>query len=144
MNGKTSNEKHKLKVFFQFIVNLWHFITQPSPSIHYSEDRRRALLLSSLLVFVIPLFYIPQLIRGLTTANIELLYRSTIICLFLLCSYALSRTRHYMIGVVITVFLSALIPFWGLVAVGNYSQRGLITALIWIVLPVLLGILSFH
>ena len=137
----TKGSSQRSSAIYRSFSYLWSFLTRPSGSIQSFESRRQATLLSALLVFQAPGFYIPQVVRAIHGDRIELLFYYTPVFLLLVASYGLSRTRRHTIGAVLAVFVVAVIPFWGLVAAGDYGQKGVMNALIWAVLPVFMSAL---
>ena len=98
----------KLKAFTWRARQIWQRLTEPSAAVQEPKSRRRARLLSSLLVISIVLLVlyviIGLLVTGVALALEEFVYRMGIIIVALLASaYGLSRTRHYILAGVLTV-----------------------------------------
>ncbi len=115
---------------------LWDKLTAPHPTIQNDEQRQRAHLLAALLVIFLPLFVIPESIRAIQTQNIIIFY--WVIVAFLAAAYALSRSRHFQVGIVITLTVLTLLPIAGILSQGS-TPHNLLSALIWMAPTVLIG-----
>lgn len=119
------------------ISSLWQRLTNPSEHIQQTERRRRAHLLASLMIVLIPFFVIPELARAAANGHIPIYFFGT--TAFLILAYWLSRTRHYRIGVIITLSVLSILPIAGIMATPSYDPERVLYALIWTVPTVLLG-----
>ena len=135
-DSEVPSKQHTLKRMLNFVGRGWTWLTRPADALQKAEYRRRARLLAALLVFVIPLFLIPELIRTVLTGTMPpYLWWTTFL---LLVSYGLSRTRHYRVGTGIVLFIFTIIPTIGIVFL-PYEPERLLVALVWIIPTVLLG-----
>lgn len=79
----------------------WRFLTEPVPTIVSQEDRRRARLLSAMLVVLIPVTFLATLILPYLSPEQPPLHRDPVLLMGLavdflgLGAYLLSRTRHF-------------------------------------------------
>jgi PAS domain S-box-containing protein len=82
---------------------IWHWLTEPATSVVEPDHRRRAQLLSSLLVFLILLGSLFITMQVLTVPDFMPTFQVIMggICV-LAVAYGLSRTKHYKIGAAIT------------------------------------------
>jgi signal transduction histidine kinase len=89
----------------------WRRLTDPSPEVHGVEDGRTARLVASCLVVILPL--------GLTSILVQLALSPAFLPTFLTigaalavlgAAYVLSRTRHYRLGAVLVVLVTAAAP----------------------------------
>ena len=118
-------------------ASVWRQLTSPSGHIQTTERRRRAHLLASLMVVIIPLFIIPELIRAAANGRTPVYFGTTAVLLII--SYGLSRTRHYHYGIIITLTILTAIPLIGILSAPAYDPERLLYALIWVVPTVLLA-----
>ena len=98
----------RIRAFTWRARQIWQRLTEPNAAVQEPKSRRRARLLSSLLVISIVLLVlyviIGLLVTGVALALEEFVYRMGIIIVALLASaYGLSRTRHYILAGVLTV-----------------------------------------
>jgi GAF domain-containing protein len=87
------------------IVNLWHRLTSPIPTLATIADRRRAQLLS-ILTLILTLLFITALIYGPTSYGAFLTLTATT-----LVSYLLSRTRYYRAGIYLFTYAFTLLAY---------------------------------
>ena len=119
-------------------TSLWQQLTSPSDRIQTVERRRRAHLLASLMVVLVPLFIIPESIRATMSGHVPI--HLFITAVLLIIAYGLSRTRHYHSGIIITLTILTAIPLAGILsAAPAYDLDHLLYALIWVVPTVLLA-----
>ena len=116
---------------------LWRWLTEPAPTVQKAEDRRRARLMAALLLILLPLYFVPELIRGLATGDVGVYLLPT--TLALIVSYILSRTRHYRWGVYLALAAFTVLPIANLLAQPDYDPDLLLHALIWMAPTLILG-----
>ncbi len=109
-------------------------LIEPSPAIKYPEERRRARLLAALLVVMLPLYFIPEAIRAAASTRVTFYLVPATIALAL--SYYFSRTKHYRIGIFLTLSAFTLMPFIEVLRRADYDPDHLLITLIWVV-PIL-------
>lgn len=101
------------------IGKAWEWLTRPTESVRQQERRRQARLLSSMLVIFIPLMIVasilvPQFANPTVTNTFQtaiFIYLALGAALVLGGAYALSRTRYYEWGALITVSVISLSTF---------------------------------
>lgn len=135
---KTTDRRSSLSHFSQirtlFIVG-WQWLTEPTSSIQDLESRRRARLLSALLLTLIILSAIGALgrIDGNVTPEV------TFLVVALIVAYGLSRSRHYLLAAWIASCAFFAPPLAAITNETDFSQTSVAIDLIWIALPILLG-----
>lgn len=102
---------------------VWRLLTEPSPRLGDPEDRRRARLLSSVLVGLVPLSFAAALLSpiflGKNDPWSDPTTRIGVPVAFLgILAYGLSRTRFYLTAATTTVALAS-VGTWGSVAVSG-------------------------
>lgn len=123
------------------VGRLWHRLTEPADAITTLEDRRRARLLSALLVILIPLGTIGALIAPIlldpTYAPLDdpFFYVAAGGMLTLIIGYVVSRSTHYQVGAVLSLLAISGTSI-GSVAV---FPQGTQTILIYLAVDVLLA-----
>jgi hypothetical protein len=114
----------------------WQWLTEPAAGIQDIGDRRRAKLLSSLLLF---------LILGLLS-NI-MFSRSWLFVGafgFMSIMYALSRTRYHTLSAILAVFFLSFPSFANVLSGAKaYTNDTLTATFMWIALPLVLGSIFF-
>ena len=117
----------------------WQKLTHPSPFIKDTEIRHQAKLLSSILVFLIPLFSIGVYFN--IRANRGFLYGMLFISVWimLVLSYVVSRTRHYYWAAFLSVIPLSVLPYVPQFLMKNHSDQRFIIAMIWVMFAILLG-----
>lgn len=115
-------------------ATLWSRLTDPAPSIIRAEHRRRARLLSALLLSVILLSLPDFLLENPQSAPFRL-ELTTIIILGI--AYVVSRSRHFVAAASLALGSLSLLPF-AVVIIGDYSAESL-RALHWLFPPIVLG-----
>ncbi len=99
------------------VESLWVRLTEPAETLTDLEQRRRAQLLASLLVFFIPLGALSVVLQGLAVADFGRTYSLVMAgVLVLLLAYALSRTTYFILGAAITVAIPSAISFINVLA----------------------------
>lgn len=137
MNATRSSDRHLSK--------LWRLLTEPSASVQQADRRRQAQWLASLLVAIIAVAGLVNAAWWVSEPAESLIHDvnfwlSIIATLLLVVPYALSRTRHYLWGVLLTLgIVSAAI--YG-VAIPDYGMME-VYALDFLVLTVLLSSVLF-
>ncbi len=116
---------------------IWRWLTKPPASVKESKHRQKAWLLSSLLVPLIPLALLVLVIRMLTDPAFTPSPVALIGVIILGGAYALSRTRYYLWGTILT--LSAIPSTILIIAITNYNPTDFKSLLAYLVLGVLLG-----
>src|SRR5690606_40993538 len=120
---------------------LWRSLTAPSAAIREPEHRRRARLLSALLILLIPLGTIGALIAPVLLdpayrpLEDPFFYASAAGMALLTVSYFLSRSARYQIGAVLALLTISAVTLFG-VAV---FPQGINTLLIYLAVDILLS-----
>ncbi len=122
----------------EFTMLLGRWLIEPAASVRNPVDRRRARSLSALLIAftVLLLISLPESPEGPQVP----VSRTMISLLVIAVSYALSRTRYYQVGTVLTV--SVMYVMMVVVAVcdrADYTSCGMNRSLMWMVLPLMMG-----
>jgi methyl-accepting chemotaxis protein len=120
---------------------VWDWLVEPAASIQEVGTRRRVRLLSSLLVLLAPLTLggtvsTCMLDTVLVLSTPYILGAATVVVLL---AYGLSRTRHYNWGALLTVGAFSAVPFVAILTIPDVESSVLVSILIWLVLPVVLG-----
>ena len=111
---------------------MWNFLTEPVGSIEQPEDRRRARLLSSLLLPIILSVAVGMVAQEYAISMIVTL-------IGLVAAYAFSRSRLYKVGGTIVVILLSLPTFYSIFTRADYSPDGITTTFMWLALSLLLS-----
>jgi methyl-accepting chemotaxis protein len=121
--------------------NIWQWLIEPASSVTASEDRRRAQLLASLLVFITPVNALGLVASMLFSANAQsyTYFVQGATTIVLLIAYGLSRTKYYGWSTVLTLASFSVLPFTVLLAEGTYTFDAFNNAFMWVILPLLLG-----
>src|SRR5690348_7214862 len=98
---------------FFYLRNIWNKLTLPSPALTQADARHHARLLSSLLITLIGLGVVALASPILVKKNHNFLKDPSFLAQIsivgmLLVFYVLSRSRHYKIGVWLTIILIGL------------------------------------
>jgi PAS domain S-box-containing protein len=117
--------------------SIWRNLTEPAISIQESEQRRRAQLLSALLI--------PLLLATLLGALYEGEQRWPLFGSFIVLSitYGLSRTRYYILASALSVAILSAPSFVLVLSDTDYSPINVTARLLWIALSLALGGLVF-
>ena len=96
---------------------LWNLFTEPAAALTEPEQRRCARLLSSLLVFLIPLGMLSITTQLLASPDFTPSFTVIIVGVIVLAmAYTLSRTQHYEFGAVIASAIPSVISFANVIA----------------------------
>ena len=119
---------------------IWQWLTEPVQAIKQPEQRRRARLLSALLVVLTPLGIVSLALvsfsgPGYRPLQDPFFFVAVTIVVVFAVAYALSRTANYMSAAILTV---AVLPPMTLVAV-YFIPTGIDSLLVYITLDVLLA-----
>ena len=119
--------------------SIWRRLTGPSASLREPDRRRQAQLLASLLVFIIPLSFLAE---GVAIALAQPSdhytgYWLTLLALGpILVAYALSRTRYFALGAIVSVVVPSLAVFAGVLFEDGPVYLGFFD---YLVVPLLFG-----
>ena len=119
------------------MVSIWRQLTEPARSVRSPEHRRRARLLASLLLVLVPLYFIPESVRLITDRNVGIHLLG--VTLVIAVAYALSRTRYYKAGIVLALTTFTVLPLLGAVLRPEAYVAQPLNALVWAIPNVLLG-----
>ena len=115
--------------------NFWQKITSPHPSIVTSPERRFATVLATLLLILIPLYFLPEGIRAVIEKHtlIDILYFGSGVVI-LSAAYFFARGPYPRWGARITMLYFTLLPFAALVTQAErYAGENAKNSLIWTV-----------
>lgn len=123
------------------VYKVWRWLTAPSPALKDPTDRRRAQLLSAVLVLLIPLALVLVALPNLAASVIPLAqhpHTAVVICSLAAATaiYGLSRTRYYKTAALAAVFTASSVV---LVAVATDPNPTYIEAAIYPAAPLLLS-----
>ncbi|HRV90643.1 MAG TPA: PAS domain S-box protein [Anaerolineae bacterium] len=90
---------------------VWQWLTHPSGLIQDVALRRKAAMLSGLLLLIFALEMASIIFRAFFFPDVQMAFRQVIIVLLLASIYLLSRTRHYQIAAGLTVFFYPVTVF---------------------------------
>ncbi|MCB0210855.1 MAG: PAS domain S-box protein [Anaerolineae bacterium] len=90
---------------------VWQWLTQPSSQIQDITLRRKAALLSGLLLLIFALEMAASIFRAVFFPDVQMTLQNIVIILVLASIYLLSRTRHYQIAAGLTVFFYPITVF---------------------------------
>ncbi len=118
-------------------IMLW--LWEPSKAIHDAESRQQARLLSALLLALFILLSVGLVANTIWRAlnEEESTYVFATVTVFILLTYALSRTRYYYAAGILALLTLSFFPFGELLAYRHYENVG--TTLMWLILPLLLS-----
>lgn len=114
---------------------LWQKLTEPSPAIENRQRRRQARMLSALLLPMIAITLL-GVFAGRGGAPAVDLVGSTVL---MFIAYGLSRTKHFEIGTLLILIALSAPSVLGVVTADNFTSDNIAAALMWLVLPLLLG-----
>ncbi|MCB9419472.1 MAG: PAS domain S-box protein [Ardenticatenaceae bacterium] len=117
---------------------LWNWLVAPAPAIQQEEQKRQARLLAAILVVLLPLYVIPEAVRGLLNNSFP--FHFGVMAVFLSVAYVFSRTRYYQVGSLITLTLFTFLPISTILLL-NFRDDALSTAVILITPTLFLGFL---
>jgi PAS domain S-box-containing protein len=124
----------------------WQHLTAPHPSLESFADRRFSSILSTLLLALLPLYFLPAGIRAIVERHPpnEVLYFG-IGVLVLAISYILARSRHPRWGAALTLVYFMLVPFSAIFIYGErYLGDNAKNALVWSVPIMLMALILFR
>ena len=117
------SERDAPKSFAGRVTRIWQWLTDPASTVQKPENRRRAQLLNSLLVILMPLPIIVSSIRLLVAPA----YRPSLITMAGLTAlpliYGLSRTRYYKLA---AVAITSLFPIQGCSVLKMLVNKGIL------------------
>ncbi len=116
--------------------SLWEALVKPHEAVTSLDGRRHARALASILVILIPLLIVPAAIRGAITGRFH--FYPFLLGFLLMVGYALSRTRRYRLGIVLTMAALTINPLIGALA-SDHSPAQLFMALVWAVPTIVMG-----
>lgn len=125
---------------------VWRWLTEPSKVIAGTERRRAQLLSSLLLVFV--LVFVVAIVLA-EAANLDFhLYNppfipAVVLVILIAAAYALSRTSHFMMGAALAVISISALAFVTALLKPTHSALDLITLVIFPIVAVMLSSLFF-
>ncbi len=112
-------------------------LVEPSASLHNEDERRQARFLAQMLIVIIPLVFIPALIRSISTPHAMVYFGPAALALVL--AYALSRTRYFRIGTGMALLALTLLPIASIVMRPGEHMEHPFEALVWIVPGLVFG-----
>jgi PAS domain S-box-containing protein len=119
--------------------NLWQRLTTPAEKYRNPDRKRRARMLNSLLLLLVPLFSLPVIIRPLFVISTELLIYFMVAFTVLVIAYIISRAGQYRIAAMLTFGVFTVNPVIILLLQGNYSPENISNTIFWIVPTIVLG-----
>lgn len=120
---------------------LWQRMTEPSDAVEGAENRRRARLLSALLIVLIP-FTLTGAVTSVILNRGEVtgpLLSQFITAVVAIAAYPLSRTRYYNVAAALVLGALAATPFVAVLVQRTRTPLSVYRGLIWAVLPVVLS-----
>lgn len=99
------------QLWYPLWPSLWQWLTQPSGLIQDVILRRKAALLSGLLLLILALEMASIVFRAVFFPDVQMTLRHVVIVLLLASIYLLSRTRYYQITAGLTVFFYPITVF---------------------------------
>ncbi len=126
--------------------NFWQKLTLPHSSIKTSPERRFATVLATLLLVLVPLYFLPEGIRAIIEKQtlIDILYFGSGVVI-LSVAYLFARSPYPRWGARITMLYFTLIPFAALVTQAErYAGENAKNSLIWTVPIMLMALVMFR
>ncbi len=123
-----SSAARKFRDFSAHLATIWQRLTEPADPMQGIENRRRARLLTSLLVPLIPVSVLASTVVPLLTSPTTPLvenrgaYVGIAACFGLMLTYGLSRTKHYTRAAMLTIFISTAAVWAGAFAGSSASS----------------------
>ena len=133
MNTNQPPQEHKPKIIAWFLDHIWRWLIEPTASVQDTELRRKARLVSLLLLIIIPAVVIGQL------AGVDLAF----ILVAVVAAYGLSRTKYYRLAAALTMGVLSLPSFIQMFAQTTYSADTVDPHFMWLALPLVLSSLLF-
>ena len=126
--------------------NFWQRLTAPHPAIEDFAERRFASVLATLLLALLPLYFLPEGIRAIlekhSSGNIAYFGTGVIV---LGVAYFFARSPRPRWGAALTMFYFTIIPFAALILQSErYSGDNARDALIWSVPIMLMALILLH
>jgi PAS domain S-box-containing protein len=119
------------------ITSILQKLTQPAASIEKEEHRHRARMLSTLLIPLI-IFVVLGILAAGQSAQPQFFA-----LIILLITYALSRTRYYILAAIISIMALSVPSFYMVIIATDYSPPVVAARLSWIVLNIVFSGLIF-
>lgn len=125
---------------------IWQRLTEPHPSIEDFAERRFASVLATLLLALLPLYFLPEGIRAILERHpFQDILHFIVGTLALLVAYWLARGPRPRLGAALTMIYFTLIPFLSLVTYADrYVGDNVKDALIWSVPIMLMALILLH
>ncbi len=137
MSGKTLPERS----IGQGLQRARRLLIAPNEAITDIGDRRRAQLLSLLLLVFMLLTVLGGLAAYQESALITYMLGGDLVCLA--GAYGLSRTRRYRVSAALSIIVMSVIPFASALLAGDYSPNGFAIAFMWNMIPLIFGQIFF-
>lgn len=120
------------------LYRFWQLLIEPNDRVQDPEQRRRARLLSSLLLPYIPSFLIMTSWTWFSESFLAFVSISTVaLCI----AYFLNLRGNYTVAATISVVTASLVPFMLFFLQTNHSPQGATTSLIWTATTLVVGYL---
>lgn len=98
-----------IETYVRRLSRVWKILTKPSPALTSPEDIRRAQNTAGLLLFYLPVGILLVIFnRLITPQEYELLWIAALVEASVLAAYLLARTRHYRMGIMLTLVVARL------------------------------------
>ncbi|MDH5393532.1 MAG: ATP-binding protein [Gammaproteobacteria bacterium] len=110
-------------------------ITKPSASIHTAAERRRARLLSALLIPFIIMTPVGSLLSTIESERIAV----AVLFFIAVIAFVFSRTKYFQIAGIVMTISVFMPPYAMLLSLNEYTQFTMIAITSWMSLPILLG-----
>jgi|GEM_PF-4093527 len=126
-------ELQKPNTLIRYLGNIWRWLTEPATSIRDIGLRRRARLISSLLLII----SLAVLLGYLIGVNLSLIIPIVVV------AYGLSRTKYYILAVALTIGALSIPPFIRIFALVTYNADNIAACFMWLILPLVLSSFLF-
>ncbi len=119
--------------------SIWQRLTTPAEKYKNPDRKRRARMLNSLLILLVPLFALPVIIRPIVFIPVALLIYFLSAFTALVIAYIISRAGQYRIAALLTFGVFTANPVFILLLQGNYHPENISNTIFWIVPTIVLG-----
>ena len=131
----TSSSSSKPSKLSRLLRVIWRVLINPISTIPLEEARRRARLLSALLIALTGSLFLGAIFNAEAS--------TTVAALLLVVAYGLSRTHYYPIAALITIVALEMPTLFSLATLNEYTARAIFISAIWLIFPIILASLWF-